>query len=405
MSAKTLIDIETVNYSADKKMHMPGTCLHLTHTDYRFDHRIQKITASLAECGLFSKVVVVSRVFADDFKELEHLDEYRDILLIKPYSFPKGLGLFGKFLQTVAWNIKAFKAVIKMGPISCINCHSIRELPIGCLLKKITRAKLVYNTHDLEPEAQHYSSFGKKVVLLMEKMLIRYCEAVIVVSDSIEKWYTDRIKVNGIFTVRNVPIMAETSALPASSLREEYGIAESDLLFITHGVMEAGRGIDIMLDVFAQLPTDRHIVFMGLGPLMTKIQKAGAKCPNIHYHPRVSPMAITGIVSQADAGLVIIQNTCLSYYYCMPNKLFETVLMGVPAIVSNFPDMSAFVDKYGCGWKVEPSVDSLKSLIESLDRDMLNRVRVNALKVAKSVSWQNEEKTLHKIYTDLMDSN
>ena len=48
---------------------------------------------------------------------------------------------------------------------------------------------------------------------------------------------------------------------------------------------------------------------------------------------------VTSITQQADLGIAPIQNVCLSYYYCAPNKVFEYLLGGIPVIGSNFPEL------------------------------------------------------------------
>ena len=45
----------------------------------------------------------------------------------------------------------------------------------------------------------------------------------------------------------------------------------------------------------------------------------------------------------ADVGIHAIKNSCLNHYYCMPNKLFEYAMAGLPVIVSNMKEMRDFV--------------------------------------------------------------
>jgi glycosyltransferase involved in cell wall biosynthesis len=51
----------------------------------------------------------------------------------------------------------------------------------------------------------------------------------------------------------------------------------------------------------------------------------------------------------ADIGVIPIQDVCLSYRYCLPNKLFEMTFAGIPVCVSNLPEMRAFVESEGTG--------------------------------------------------------
>ena len=60
---------------------------------------------------------------------------------------------------------------------------------------------------------------------------------------------------------------------------------------------------------------------------------------------------VTLYAASADLGIAPIENVCLSYYYCSPNKLFEYLLAGLPVIASDFPEMRHIIDKYGDDFK------------------------------------------------------
>jgi hypothetical protein len=75
----------------------------------------------------------------------------------------------------------------------------------------------------------------------------------------------------------------------------------------------------------------------------------------------VSPKLLKESTADADVGVVLIENTCLSYYLCAPNKLFEYAVCGLAAVVSDFPEMAKFVDAHDCGWKIEPTSEALRS--------------------------------------------
>ena len=45
----------------------------------------------------------------------------------------------------------------------------------------------------------------------------------------------------------------------------------------------------------------------------------------------------------ADLGLILIKNTCLSYYFSTPTKLFDCIAAGLPVLTSNFPAMENII--------------------------------------------------------------
>jgi len=120
-----------------------------------------------------------------------------------------------------------------------------------------------------------------------------------------------------------------------------------------------------------------------------------------HFMPAVAPDLVKEYTVDADVGLALIENTCLSYYLCAPNKLYEYVACGVAVVVSDFPEMSRFVDIYDCGWKVKLEVNDFRRLVESIDAESLNIKRFNAMCAGLEYCWENEEPELLSMYEAL----
>jgi len=108
----------------------------------------------------------------------------------------------------------------------------------------------------------------------------------------------------------------------------------------------------------------------------------------------------------ADLGVHPVQNTCLSYYYSAPNKLFEYLMAGLPVAVSNFPDMRRIVENEGVGETFDPEdPKDIARVINNIlnDEKKYNRRRRNALKIAKErYNWEMESEKLLKIYESLV---
>jgi hypothetical protein len=74
-------------------------------------------------------------------------------------------------------------------------------------------------------------------------------------------------------------------------------------------------------------------------------------------------MKFKNITSSADYGLNITENTCLSRYYALPNKIFEYVMARIPIIVSNDYERGRFVKENQIGFVVENTeINSIKKL-------------------------------------------
>jgi glycosyltransferase involved in cell wall biosynthesis len=180
-----------------------------------------------------------------------------------------------------------------------------------------------------------------------------------------------------------------------------FKIRGDDILFIYQGGLSKGRGIQIILDAFTKVNRKKHIVFMGRGPLEEVIKEYEKQFSNIHLHPPVKPEEVLRYTSSADIGVSLIENTCLSYYYSLPNKVFEYLLSGVPMIVSDFPEMGQFVDENNCGWKVSVDSGAFVKLIETISHEDIIEKKNKVLKCKNNYGWHKEEEALLRIYKSM----
>ena len=85
-----------------------------------------------------------------------------------------------------------------------------------------------------------------------------------------------------------------------------------------------GRGIENLIDnIKKNVVEDYNFVFMGYGPLEELLKKTSKEIKNIIYVPPVDPSELPIYTSSANFGIALIEDKCLSYRYCLPNKFFE----------------------------------------------------------------------------------
>ena len=80
-----------------------------------------------------------------------------------------------------------------------------------------------------------------------------------------------------------------------------------------------------------------------------KILEAGEQNERIHYHESVSSKILNEYTCSANIGICLIEDLCLSYKFCLPNKFFEYAMAGLPILVSDLPEMRKLVEEYDCG--------------------------------------------------------
>jgi glycosyltransferase involved in cell wall biosynthesis len=104
-------------------------------------------------------------------------------------------------------------------------------------------------------------------------------------------------------------------------------------------------------------------------------------------HAKVPPAELISLASQGDVAVIPIRDVCLSYRYCMPNKLFEAAFAGLPIVASNLPDMERFIIANDLGLVFE--TDSVESLIEAINEIENSNFREKVLSKIDSIRNTN----------------
>jgi len=375
--------------------------LHISFTNLKNESRLLKETDTLVKNKIFIKIYIVG-LHSNGLSLIEDIDKQRVInrINLKTRSLSKffifQLIKYMEFLITILFKYNKNK-------IKVVNIHSLGLLPIGVLYKLIYKTKLVYDAHEYETEVQGLTRSRKKLYKIIEKLLIKYCDRVIVVSESIANEYKKLYpKLAYPFIVLNTPKFQEIEQ--KDIFRNVLNISKNKIIFLYQGGLSKGRGIEILLDTFKNISDDRVvIVFMGYGTLQQLVQEVSKKNKNIYYHKAVSPNILLDYTSSADFGISMIEDSCLSYKYCLPNKMFEYLMAEIPVIVSNLYEMKKLVEKCQVGIVAEKNtVEGLHEAIDKAlksDKKMLSR---NIQRMKKIYNWEEQEKVLLQVYRELI---
>jgi len=367
--------------------------------NFKNDTRVIKEGVSLKKAGYSVQVIALHEEGFPE-KAIEHtLDVHRIKLATRHWAKIKPVQLI-KYFEFI---IKVLFSYSKSADV--IHCHDLNALPIGVLSKLLTfgRVKVVYDAHEFETEVHGLSRSSKLVMKILERICIKFTDENIIPSRLAAEAYAEMYSIVPPVQVLNCPYYDKMKA--TSVLRDEFNIKSDQKLFLYQGVLAEGRGIEILLDVFANLESNNAVmIFMGFGPLEGMIKSYSMKYNSILFREAVSPDILHSYTASCDVGISFIEDTCLSYKYCMPNKLFEYLMAGLPVLVSARPLMKEIVEKENVGI-VAMSDDSagFKKAIESMIDADFNIMRNNVAKLreTKKFSWEKQEEKLLQIYQRL----
>lgn len=365
--------------------------------NFKNDGRVLNESISLKSAGYDVKVVALSS-YDDDLKEFDEID---GILVhrIKLKYWPKN-----RFIKILKYIEYVYRCVKLYNKNDVFHCNDLQALPIGVIIKLFfnKKAKVVYDIHEFETEIYGISKFEKKMRYLLEKILIRHIDACFTVSKSIANEY---YKLYGIRPVLIFNALRYVELEKTDKFREVLPIKKDSIIILYQGGFTKGRGLQFWLEAFKQRKDNKVVlVFMGYGELEDEIKNASNDSNNIFYHPAVTQDIMLKYTISATVGIVpYIYDSCLNHYYCMPNKIFEYTMVGLPVIVSNLRDLAQTVKKYNLG--VVTKNDTPEAINEAIDELLsmdLDKLKDNALKFAKEYCWEEQEKKMIDEYRRIL---
>jgi len=370
--------------------------LHISLTSFTHASRVLKESASLLEAGVVDRVYIIA-LKSDGLDEHLVLDELRSVWRVPlrtrfwPSSLVVQLIKYLEFTVKVLSHARTIRA-------SIVTIHTLSLLPLGVLAKWIFGARLVYDCHELETEKFTLSGIRQKLARIIERQLIGQADLVLVVSPGINDWYEQAYGICNVYTVMNCP----PYRAPAHSrkLREALGLTADKKIVIYQGGIVMGRGVEGLLKAFAAQDDGAHVlVLMGYGELTPLAKEFAEKHANIFVHPAVPPEVVLEYTASADVGVAYIDNPSLNDRYCLPNKLFEYIMAGLPVLVNDAPEMKRLVNGREIGAVLsELSPTSINLALAEVARRPRADLAANLSSTAADYCWENEARVLVDAY-------
>ena len=366
----------------------------LTSVHIPFDGRIfHKEAKSLAKAGY--DVVLIAR-----HDKAETVDGVRIVPLPEPKHRLQRM-------TTVLWRL--FRLAIRE-KADVYHFHDPELMTVGLLLK-LYRKKVIWDVHEHYPNSimdKFWISKGLRRITsrffdLFERAVVRFFDYVIYTTPFVGARY-EKLRVRS-GPIENYPIV---------ELSETFA-RDPQKRIIYLGGMSRTRGLIEVVEAFSlvvrQHPdwelylvgSSRPASFEGELRALAKERGIEANVKFIAWVPyeekeRLSARAAMGIITY----LPYANNTS-----CLPNKLFDYMLVGLPVIASNFPLYREVVEPYQCGLIVAPDkpgsiAEAMTHLIEHPEE--AHQMGDNGRRaVRERYNWEQESTKLLRIYEAVLE--
>ena len=288
------------------------------------------------------------------------------------------------------------------------HAQDLYSLPVAYAAAKRHRAALVYDSHEyyLGMDSLIGRRLERSVWASVERAFIGKADRVITVGDVIADTLRTRYPIRRPVVVRNCPVFRRSER--SDALREWLGIPKSVGIVLYQGVIDPGRGLLTILESLKRVE-GCCLVMLGDGHILDEVKEHARRLglADRTFFPGSVPLReLMRYTASADVGIHLIENTCLNHYYCLPNKLFEYMMAGLPVVISDFPEMGKVVREAQAGLLVDPA-DSVQvaEAIQTLLRDegLRRTFSEHGLRAAKEqYNWERESLKLERVYLDLV---
>lgn len=287
------------------------------------------------------------------------------------------------------------------------HAHDLDTLWPAAFAARRRDVPLVYDSHEFWTEQSSLVDrpFIRNFWALLERRLIRQVHRTITVSTSIAQALQDRYGLEQVAVVRNLPFYRPP--VQSDRICTELKLAAGRPVVLYQGGFLTDNGLAEQIEAVAGLHENLAFVLIGDGPreaaLKEQVRSSNLES-TVYFISRVPFGELHSYTCSADLGLCLIKGTGKSFYYSMPNKLFEYLMAGLPVLASDFPDMRAVVEDSGAGLVANPQdLRDIREKIRSFFADSARRqaYRRAALVAAQRYNWEQEAPRLLALYAGL----
>lgn len=284
----------------------------------------------------------------------------------------------------------------------CIQAHDSRSLHAAWRLARDSECPMVFDAVEAPDSRSGWQPRGpeklvRRIQSGTEASIVKRCRLIMTIGPALGEWLRRRYGTARPLVIRNCqPFQTSCGVSP---LREELGIGADSCVVLYLNSIVPRQGLEHLIEALAELP-GAHLVVLGPCPdpayRRSLERRAGTAAvrDRIHFAPLQRPGDVVAYASGADVGVVVLEDSSVNTYLCLPNRVFQYVMARLPMVVPAFPDLQALVEEHGIGVVFEhtapPAVAGAiaQALAMAYNGDAGERLEA----AARTLCWEEEGK-------------
>jgi glycosyltransferase involved in cell wall biosynthesis len=312
-----------------------------------------------------------------------------------------GRGATQMFFMCLFW-IKALFQAIPL-KFDVVHAHDFDTLPLGFILARLKRARLVYDSHESYVDMLHHLPGGvKRTITLLENFILKRTDLLITVGellrDNLAKRGARRTTVVGNWQDPGKFVFDEGTI---SAGRKRFGIAAQQTVIVFIANLTAERQIPQLVEAVKESP-DIFLILGGKGSCAGIAEEAAATCENIVYLGYVNPSEIPLYTALSDIVFYGFDPGNPNARFSAPNKLFEALAGGKAVMTGNFGEIGRIVKEHKCGVVLKDySTESIRQALTWLGNGRRETLGEKAKTAGMVYTWKKAEDELVRVYNAL----
>lgn len=305
-----------------------------------------------------------------------------------------------KYIERLRFNAQLIFKVIQLHP-DIVHANDFDTLPAGYIGSRLTRAKLVYDSHESWNDLKYpRNSWIGHLSLAVERFFARRANAVSTVGNALSEKLAITLGIKKPYTILNTPYYRTTGNIPAGDWILPF---KGRKVILYQGLFTAHRCLDQVVHAAHYLDDDIIIALRGYGPYEDNLRNLVAHEELQNRVFFLEPVAMNDMINAvvgADFGL-ISHDPKFQGDVASPNKLFEYIMAGVPPIATDLTAVHDVMDGLEiCAFFRSGDAEHLASVINALCHDDVRReqMKTRCRQYAFQFSWDNDGRKLIDMY-------